>query len=88
MILMPEPDQEVLARRASIVAALRQIAAVIALCRGIMLRRRVAPHRVLGHSDVAPGRKKDPGEKFPWKRLAQSGFARNVRFIEESCPAV
>ena len=44
---------------------LRQIAAVIALCRGIMLRRNVPSHRVLAHSDVAPARKKDPGEKFP-----------------------
>jgi len=52
---------------------LRQIAAVIALCRGIMLRRKVPPHRVLGHSDVAPARKKDPGEKFPWHSLANSG---------------
>jgi N-acetylmuramoyl-L-alanine amidase len=41
---------------------LRQTAAVIALCRGIMLRRKVPSHRVLGHSDVAPSRKKDPGE--------------------------
>src|SRR5581483_4381868 len=41
---------------------LRQIAAVIALCRGIMLRRKVPSHRVLAHSDVAPARKKDPGE--------------------------
>lgn len=52
---------------------LRQIAAVIALCRGIILRREVPPHRVVGHSDVAPARKKDPGEKFPWRSLAASG---------------
>ena len=52
---------------------LRQIAAVIALCRGIMLRRKVPSHRVLAHSDVAPARKKDPGEKFPWHSLANSG---------------
>lgn len=52
---------------------LRQIAAVIALCRGIMLRREIPLHRVLGHSDVAPSRKKDPGEKFPWRSLANSG---------------
>ncbi|WP_082363885.1 N-acetylmuramoyl-L-alanine amidase [Rhodopseudomonas sp. AAP120] len=52
---------------------LRQIAAVIALCRGIIIRRGIAPHRVLGHSDVAPARKKDPGEKFPWRSLAASG---------------
>ncbi|MDB5521924.1 MAG: NacetylmuramoylLalanine amidase [Tardiphaga sp.] len=52
---------------------LRQIAAVIALCRGIMLRHDLPSHRVLGHSDVAPGRKQDPGEKFPWQSLAHSG---------------
>src|SRR6476661_2231539 len=58
---------------------LRQIAAVIALCRGIMLRRKVPPHRVLGHSDVAPSRKKDPGEKFPWHSLANSGVGHWVQ---------
>ena len=51
----------------------RQIAAVIALCRGIMLRHNLPAHRVLGHSDVAPARKQDPGEKFPWQSLAHSG---------------
>jgi len=56
----------------------RQIAAVIALCRGIMLRRDVPPHRVLAHSDVAPSRKKDPGEKFPWHSLANSGVGHWV----------
>src|SRR5437763_2820481 len=58
---------------------LRQIAAVIALCRGIMLRRKVPAHRVLGHSDVAPARKKDPGEKFPWHSLANSGVGHWVQ---------
>jgi N-acetylmuramoyl-L-alanine amidase len=58
---------------------LRQIAAVIALCRGIMLRRNVPSHRVLGHSDVAPARKKDPGEKFPWHSLANSGVGHWVQ---------
>jgi N-acetylmuramoyl-L-alanine amidase len=57
----------------------RQIAAVIALCRGIMLRRKVPSHRVLGHSDVAPSRKKDPGEKFPWHSLANSGVGHWVQ---------
>src|SRR5436190_17690608 len=57
---------------------LRQIAAVIALCRGIMLRRNVPSHRVLAHSDVAPSRKKDPGEKFPWHSLANSGVGHWV----------
>jgi len=58
---------------------LRQIAAVIALCRGIMLRCKVPSHRVLAHSDVAPARKKDPGEKFPWHSLANSGVGHWVQ---------
>ncbi|WP_083754755.1 N-acetylmuramoyl-L-alanine amidase [Bradyrhizobium murdochi] len=57
----------------------RQIAAVIALCRGIMLRRKIPAHRVLAHSDVAPARKKDPGEKFPWHLLANSGVGHWVQ---------
>lgn len=57
---------------------LRQIAAVIALCKGISLRRNIPKHRVLAHSDIAPGRKKDPGEKFPWRLLADSGVGHWV----------
>ena len=56
----------------------RQIAAVIALCRSIFNRHRIPPHRVLAHSDVAPARKKDPGEKFPWHSLANSGVGHWV----------
>ncbi|MBU6474412.1 MAG: N-acetylmuramoyl-L-alanine amidase [Alphaproteobacteria bacterium] len=51
-----------------------QIAAVIELCREIMARHKILPCHVLGHSDVAPGRKKDPGEKFPWQKLAEAGI--------------
>src|SRR5712691_7935742 len=50
-----------------------QIAAVIALGRDIVRRRAIAPCRVLAHSDVAPERKRDPGEYFPWRRLAEAG---------------
>ncbi len=50
-----------------------QISAVIALCRDIAARHGIRPERVIGHSDVAPGRKRDPGEKFPWDRLADAG---------------
>jgi N-acetylmuramoyl-L-alanine amidase len=50
-----------------------QVAAVIALCRDILARSSIAPRRVLGHSDVAPDRKRDPGEGFPWRRLAEAG---------------
>jgi len=50
-----------------------QIEAVTALCREILDRHAIAPYRVLGHSDVAPARKEDPGELFPWARLAGDG---------------
>ena len=46
-----------------------QIGAVAALCKDIVSRRDIRADRVLAHSDVAPGRKQDPGEKFPWERL-------------------
>jgi len=52
----------------------RQIAAVTTLCRSILTRYRIPPERVLGHSDVAPTRKRDPGEKFPWRTLHRSGI--------------
>jgi N-acetylmuramoyl-L-alanine amidase len=56
----------------------RQIAAVIDLCRGIIARHAIPPSRVLAHSDVAPGRKVDPGEKFPWRQLAEAGIGHFV----------
>lgn len=55
-----------------------QVEAVIALCRDILARQPIAPERVLGHSDVAPERKEDPGELFPWDRLAAVGIGRWV----------
>ena len=51
-----------------------QIAALIVLCREILERHSIPSWRVLGHSDVAPARKDDPGELFPWKRLAEAGI--------------
>jgi N-acetylmuramoyl-L-alanine amidase len=50
-----------------------QITAVTALCRDIVKRHRIRAERVLAHSDVAPQRKLDPGEKFPWARLHRAG---------------
>jgi N-acetylmuramoyl-L-alanine amidase len=47
----------------------RQIAATIGLAHDIVERWRIAPERVLAHSDVAPTRKRDPGESFPWRML-------------------
>jgi len=56
----------------------RQTDAVIGLCVGIAGRHSIAPQRVLAHSDVAPGRKVDPGEKFPWKALFAAGVGHLV----------
>jgi N-acetylmuramoyl-L-alanine amidase len=55
-----------------------QIAAVIALARDIVTRWTISPDRVLAHSDVAPGRKQDPGEHFPWERLHIDGVGHWV----------
>jgi N-acetylmuramoyl-L-alanine amidase len=51
----------------------RQVEALIGLLDAIRGRWTIPNGRILGHSDVAPGRKIDPGEKFPWKRLALDG---------------
>jgi N-acetylmuramoyl-L-alanine amidase len=51
-----------------------QIAALIELAQAILARHAIAPARVLGHSDVAPMRKKDPGELFPWQYLSGYGI--------------
>lgn len=50
-----------------------QIAAVTFLLGAIRTRWAIPDNRVLGHSDVAPGRKQDPGELFPWRALALAG---------------
>jgi N-acetylmuramoyl-L-alanine amidase len=53
-----------------------QIGAVIQLLKDIFERwPDLDAKRVVGHSDVAPERKADPGEKFPWRRLAQAGVS-------------
>ncbi len=51
-----------------------QMEAFTRLARDIMERHDIPPTCVLGHSDIAPGRKFDPGELFPWKRLAAEGI--------------
>jgi N-acetylmuramoyl-L-alanine amidase len=55
-----------------------QIAAVTALGRDIVQRWSIPPARVLAHSDIAPDRKEDPGEVFPWERLAREGLGHHV----------
>lgn len=51
-----------------------QMAALEALCRDILMRHRIPADRVVGHADVAPARKQDPGELFDWARLARAGI--------------
>ncbi|MBO0902582.1 N-acetylmuramoyl-L-alanine amidase [Jiella sp. MQZ13P-4] len=55
-----------------------QIDAVAGLAADIVARNAIRPERVLGHSDVAPARKQDPGEKFPWEVLAARGIGHFV----------
>jgi N-acetylmuramoyl-L-alanine amidase len=52
----------------------KQIDALMVLVRDIVRRHRIRPERVVGHSDIAPQRKVDPGPLFPWKRLADEGL--------------
>ena len=52
-----------------------QIEAVFALVSDILSRHDIPAKNVIGHSDFAPARKEDPGEKFPWKRLADAACA-------------
>lgn len=52
-----------------------QMAALEALLEGVVARHGIPPARILGHSDVAPARKLDPGELFDWPRLARKGLA-------------
>ncbi len=53
-----------------------QMAALIKLARAIVSRHRIAARDVVGHADVAPRRKRDPGELFDWRRLAGAGIGR------------
>jgi N-acetylmuramoyl-L-alanine amidase len=74
-----------------------QMEVVVALVRDIMRRHEIRPDRVVGHSDIAPQRKVDPGPAFPWKRLADAGLivwpdaaevARRLPAFEKSLPDV
>jgi N-acetylmuramoyl-L-alanine amidase len=51
-----------------------QMSAVEQLCRDLVSRHTIPPHRIVGHSDIAPDRKSDPGELFDWPRLARAGI--------------
>jgi N-acetylmuramoyl-L-alanine amidase len=51
-----------------------QMAAVERLCQDVLARHQIPAHRIVGHSDIAPDRKTDPGELFDWRRLACAGI--------------
>lgn len=51
-----------------------QVRSLVALLKDISQRNRINPKFIIGHSDIAPGRKLDPGPLFPWKRLADEGL--------------
>jgi N-acetylmuramoyl-L-alanine amidase len=61
-----------------------QMAALEELARGILARHPIPPRAVLGHSDVAPQRKQDPGERFDWARLGKAGIGLWPDFMREA----
>jgi N-acetylmuramoyl-L-alanine amidase len=75
-----------------------QIDTVTALVRDIARRHGVPPENIVGHSDIAPQRKQDPGPLFPWHRLAEEGLARwyrpdavaarSLEFAQHGLPAI
>lgn len=63
-----------------------QMRAVEELCRDILMRHPIPPRHVLGHADVAPQRKLDPGELFDWPRLARAGIGLWPDFDQAATP--
>ena len=52
----------------------KQISTLISLCLKLKKKYKIRNSNIIGHSDIAPLRKQDPGEKFPWKRLSRNGL--------------
>ena len=54
----------------------KQVQSIIYLSKSLLKKYKIKSSNVLGHSDIAPFRKKDPGEKFPWRYMAKFGIAK------------
>ncbi|WP_374417087.1 N-acetylmuramoyl-L-alanine amidase [Stutzerimonas kunmingensis] len=75
-----------------------QIDALVVLLKDIMVRHDLKPSAIIGHSDIAPQRKVDPGPLFPWKRLAEEGLlpwpdadavaAERMRYASAGLPTI
>ena len=58
--------------------SLKQISSLIKLLKVLKKKYKIKKQNILGHSDISPNRKKDPGEKFPWNRLAKKNFVNGT----------
>lgn len=61
----------------------KQILSIIKLLRFLIGKYKIKKQNILGHSDIAPNRKKDPGEKFPWSRLAKKNLCKWHNLCED-----
>ena len=61
----------------------KQILSIIKLLRFLIGKYKIKKQNILGHSDIAPNRKKDPGEKFPWSKLAKKNLCKWHNLCED-----
>ena len=66
----------------------KQIKSILILSKFLIKKYKISKENILGHSDVAPSRKKDPGERFPWQYLSKQGVgiwhSLSRRFLEKN----
>ena len=57
----------------------KQISSLIKLCKNLKKKYLIKKENFLGHSDIAPLKKNDPGEKFPWKKLSKHNLENGIK---------